>query len=427
MEEFLGWPLPKRIEYINQKLGEIPRPEKKHTIKFKDQMTQFDIHSAPIGMLKYRLANGRTIAAQEEYLSEHPELNNNFFDDNHSENTEVQKAQHEILTKMFKSPNGDLKAFFKKNKQEFPLIITREGFVVNGNRRLCTMRELLKEDINRYTHFNYIDVIILPHCLEEDIDRLEAQLQIIRDVKADYGWISEAKMLLKRHTKYGYSYDQLASLYEMSVKDVQYKLNLLTYVDAYLESIGKPREYNEIEKDEFAFKQIKKFREKLKVEEQRVIFQTLAFSVISSPKEESDGRLYNYIPKISNAIEPIISRLISEIDIEESPQTELDDLLDTDGDDILLGNLAVTLDNVTEIEKKKIISIVKDVIDTQEELDDEEEMSNYSFNRIKKANTLLKEAYLSFNEQSNTNGIEEQINSIEETIISLRKAIAQND
>lgn len=426
MKKLLGWPLPNRMETIEQKVNENPRPEKKYPLKFRNEMTQFDVHSVPIEMLKYRIANGRTLAAQEEYLSEHPELDKDFFDDNNVENTEVQLGQHEILTKMLKSPKGNLKTVFKKEKQEKPLIITREGFVVNGNRRLCTWRELFNEDPNQFVHFKYIDVIILPHCTEEEIDRLEAQLQLIKDIKDDYGWVTEAKMYSRRHIKHNYSYEQLSGIYDIPVKEVEYKLSLLTYVDEYLEKIGKPHEYNLIEKDEYAFRQIKKFKEQLTDVEKRDIFQALAFNVISSPKSESDGRLYEYIPKISKSIDPIISRLTSEINIEESPKTELDDLLNMEEEEVVLGNLAVTLDKMNKEEQKHVVTVVKEIIDTLEELEGEKELRNYSFNKVKRANTFLQEAYLGFNEQTNINGMEEQLHSLEKIINNLRKAITQH-
>lgn len=419
----LGWALPKRIETIEMKVAEKPRPEKKHTIKFQNELQQFDVHVVQISMLKYRLANGRTIAAQEEYLTEHTEYNKDYFDDNYIEDLEVQEAQHEILSKMLISSNGNLKTFFKANKQEIPLIITREGLVVNGNRRLCAMRELLNENPSLYNHFNYVEVVILPHCTEEDIDRLEAELQIIKDIKADYGWVSEAKMIQKRHVKYDYSFEQLANLYDTTEKDIQYKLSLLDYVDSYLQHIGFPHEYKRIEKDEFAFKQIKKFREKIKVEEKRDIFQSLSFFVISAPKNDSDGRLYDYIPKISNNLDTIVDIIATEVDSVEEVETELSTFFDDSDEEVDLRNLGLALDNLDSEEKKKVVKTIKEVVDTQEEINNEEETNNYSFNKIKKANTFLTEAYFGMSEKSNTEGMEEQLKSVEEIINKIRKAL----
>ncbi|MEJ9302011.1 hypothetical protein ABEW33_23395 [Priestia megaterium] len=420
MEIKLGWTLPKRQEYIQAIVSEEPRPEKKYSIKFPREMQQFDVHVIPIDMPKYRLANGRTLAAQEEYLSKYPELGEEFFEDD--EYLEAQKEQHKILTKMLKSSNGDIKAYFKKHKQEIPLIITRTGLVVNGNRRLCAMRELLAEDEQLHAHFNYIDVIILPYCDEEAIDRLEAELQIIKDIKADYNWISEAYMLRKRHTKYGFGFKQLADIYNTSEKEVQYKLDLLSYVDQYLVSIGTPKAYEKVEKDEFAFKQIKKYREKLKGDAKKDIFTSITFSFISMPKE--DGRLYEYIPKIAENIDPIIERLGEELDIQGSQLVfnELDDFLEDDETpEVNLDNLALKLNENQS--KTEVINVVKEVVDTEEELKDEAEAKNYVFNLIKKANTFLNNAYLGVNEDTNTEGIEKQLQSMTENISKIREAI----
>lgn len=100
------------------------------------------------------------------------------------ESIEALEIQHDLLKQMLKkNPNADLREFFVDNIQEEPLILSHLGFVINGNRRLCAMREVREKkhkDSNRelYDRFQYIDVIILPPCDEKDIDELEAQLQI---------------------------------------------------------------------------------------------------------------------------------------------------------------------------------------------------------------------------------------------------------
>ncbi len=73
----LGWPLPKRRVLIQELLS--TPTEKKVQQKFLKEMRQFSMYRVPIDMPKYRLANGRTQAAQEEYLSKHEELPQDFF------------------------------------------------------------------------------------------------------------------------------------------------------------------------------------------------------------------------------------------------------------------------------------------------------------------------------------------------------------
>jgi hypothetical protein len=423
--EITKWPLPKRQEFIQEVSA--TETEKKFSFRYAGEMRQFNVYRVPIDILRYRLENGRTLAAQEAYIYKEG-LSEEFFEDD--ESIEAQQAQHSILKKMLKTPR-DLKSYFKDSEQDYPLILTRLGFVVNGNRRLCTFRELLLEDERKYSKYKYVDVVFLPHVDEEDIDQLEAELQLDKDIKAPYNWISEAYMLRRRHVKYGRSFASLADTFKSSDKEIQYKLDLLTYVDQYLESIGAPKQYEKVMSDEYAFKQFKKNRDKLKGDEKKELFTSLTFSIISMPREE--GRLWEYIPKIAENLDPIVERLAEELDIDFEKEdlfstSELDGLLDSYEEEINLAKLALYVKEVEdEAEGEEIVKIVKDVIDTEEELHEEKEAKGYVLKTIKKANTFMNNAYLGFNESSNTNGIEEQLKSIEEIVNKIRLAMNAND
>src|SRR5215831_7594752 len=79
----------------------------------------------------YRIQSGRTRLAQAAYLDEHPEVPKEFFQD--PEDPKVQQAQHQILLRMIaeKGLNKDL----GDRGQREPLVLTKDGFVVDGNRR----------------------------------------------------------------------------------------------------------------------------------------------------------------------------------------------------------------------------------------------------------------------------------------------------
>lgn len=256
----LGWPFPKRRDYIDKIRKSNSASD--YPLKFQGKIQRFPIFSIPIELPKYRLANGRTAAEQEVYIANNDSDEDFFKKDLESE--DVHKVQHQILIKMLRSSNSDLINFFKKEKQLQPLILDNEGFVINGNRRLCAMRELYNDDRSKFEHFSHIEVVILPHCSEKDKDELEADLQIKKDIKADYTWIAEACMLRKRQKDHNYPDDELAQIYGMSIKELREKLDILNHVDAYLADRGIPKQYFRVEKAEFAFKQLKKGREKLK-------------------------------------------------------------------------------------------------------------------------------------------------------------------
>ena len=158
-----GWPLPKRMDLI-KKLLNGQSIEGQFPIRFQRALKQFNVYNVPLAMPKYRLANGRTQAAQEEYLASHSDLKPDFFRKD-LEFEQAQKVQHELLTKMV-SEKG-LLDYFKTNEQEQPLVLTEFGFDVNGNRRLCAMRILFEKDPSEYSRFENIKVVFLPTCTEK--------------------------------------------------------------------------------------------------------------------------------------------------------------------------------------------------------------------------------------------------------------------
>lgn len=410
----LGWPLPKRKSLLQELLA---TPEgKMYPQKFQGEIQDFKLLRVPLEMPKYRLANGRTQAAQEEYLSKNLHLPDDYFERD-LESLEVQEIQHDLLKKML----GDLVSFFEKNIQEEPLILTHLGFVVNGNRRLCAMREILEdnEETNRelYNRFQYVNVIVLPPCDEKDIDELEAQLQIKKDIKADYSWISEACMLRKKQRVYSYSDTVLAEMYGMKEKGVRELLDKLAHVDLYLESRHKPKEYEKVAKSEFAFEQLQKFRGKFKDTTEKDIFTSLTYCIIDNPPT---GRIYETIPQVAEHLPKIIERLQGELEIEETDD-EYGDIFDEVLDDSSLENLAIT---VSDPEKQEqIIEVIKDVIDEEKEREKDKKSKNYVLSKVQKANTSLSEAIVGFDNKTNVKGLEQQLDSIENAVKKIREML----
>jgi len=171
-----GWTYPDRKKHIEDCLKTSTRTQE---IDFQNRpRTARPILTLDIEFPKYRLSNGRTYDLQAEYLAKNPQLKTDYFTKD-PEFEEAQKVQHKLLAELIKN----LFEYFAKHKQDEPLILDHEGFVVNGNRRLCAMRELINQDADKYAHFRTIDFLILPPGTEEDIDELEARLQEHPDIK----------------------------------------------------------------------------------------------------------------------------------------------------------------------------------------------------------------------------------------------------
>jgi hypothetical protein len=415
----LGQPYPIRRELINRLNEHVAVDQHKHPINFQGERKFFPIHTVEIGMPKYRLQNGRTTAYQEEAIAEQG-LADDFFERD-IELEEAHKKQHEILKKQLKDSGIDLLAYFKERDQEEPLILDNKGFVVNGNRRLCTMRELHQQDVNAgkaNPRFSHIEVIILPPCSEDDILTLEGKLQIVEDIKADYDWTAEGCMYRSLRDKKHYTTERIAGIYDKKKEYVEELILLLTYVDQYLESRGTPKKYQAIEQQKFAFEAIVKGRKKLGEDvDKKDIFQTVAFSVIEQPLPGM-GRLHSFIPKIADNIDPIIGRAIEEFPSADVENPEEEDfaggLLGGNDIQVDLTNLVSTLDK--EENRGNVVHVAKDVIEAEED----RQQRFTVIQKIQRANSLLQDAVNIFDDDTEKDGIESQLESIESHIADLK-------
>lgn len=420
----LGYPYPKRKEMINSfhdKNFKYRKP-----LKFMGKVDLRNVYEVPIDMIKYRLANGRTQAAQEEYLANRQELPLNYFELD-LESEEKHKIQHEILKKMLDDKDVNLIDFFKKEKQEEPLIIDDDGFVINGNRRLCAMREVYYSNKELYERFSSVDVLILPHCTEKDKDELEANLQIKQDIKANYSWYTQACMFRKRQRDYGYSDSELAKLYAMKDSEIREMLDMLGYADEYLESRNKSKKYDDLDKKEFGFKQIRKFNVENKALDisEKDIFKNVTFMMLDDPDALGLGRVYAAINDLGKFISDVEKELIEELpldnySLEDDDQLDLlSGLLEETDEKKNLRKLALAVNDLEN--KEDVLAVVKDVIERQRAIETDKKNSKFVIKQIGKAQSFLTDALNHFDDTTDTRGINEQLDSIQRLIDDLRR------
>lgn len=185
----------------------------------------------------YRIQSGRTHRAQSKYLEQHSELPAVFFDD--PEDDKVQEAQRQILLQMIEERG--LADDLEERHQQQPIVLTKDGFIVDGNRRITALREQKEE---------YAVAVVLPEdALSDEIFDTELELQMARDTKSEYNWIDE---LL--HVRYGNkvlkeSIDRIAKRIRKSKEELRVSLEVLTFVDEYLAWAGQAGQYHKVPDD----------------------------------------------------------------------------------------------------------------------------------------------------------------------------------
>ena len=368
----------------------------------------------PIELPKYRMTNGRTVSLQAEYLAKNPTVRQDIFQGD-AELWDVQETQHGLLLQLGKQ--SDLQKYFEDvaNVQVEPIILDENGFVVNGNRRLSTWRELLFRSPEKYSHFRHIDVAILPHCEEKEIDRLEATLQIEKDIKADFSWDAQANMMLAKQKRDSFSNKDLAELYGMKESDVQELLDMRSYADEYLRSRNKANLWSQVSEHEYAFRKIVASRPKVASIGSQELFKQAAFILIEKP-EDAGGRLYEAIPAIMESLENVKEKLQEEFEVKPTATNAgLDELFG--GTPSILNDKSTDMPLAKEIQKpenaEKARKIIVEVIESQKQLKKDAKSACYLLDCCAKAQALLTAAVKDgLRPESKLAGVSKQIDQI---------------
>ncbi|MTE27020.1 hypothetical protein [Winogradskyella ouciana] len=382
-----------------------------------------EVYEVPLDLPRYRLNNTRTIALQEQYIASN-DLKEDYFETNLLSD-KLQEIQHGFLTKLIKRKG--LKEYFQdaKNIQTDPLILTHEGFVISGNRRLCTFRELYynsENGMSKYKHFERIRVVILPKITEEKIEYIEDYFEQQPDIQDEFTWTNKALGFEKRLKKHGYSVKDLANKTNVKKSSIEALLNKLSLAKEYLDFRGNSKAYDIIENDEYAFNELLKSRKKfLDNPVQKDIFQKLSFIALKNQDQISD-RMYKNIPVIQEVIEDIQEEIETEFSNEietieyDNPNTDLFSEINIDNDNSF-GVLKVIENQENE---NSIFSIVLDKVDEHKLLKREKKRKQEVLIKIQKANKELNGAYNIVNSETSKDGIEKQLDNIENVVTKLR-------
>ncbi|HTV58942.1 MAG TPA: hypothetical protein VMJ93_08710 [Verrucomicrobiae bacterium] len=203
----------------------------------KGKPERLQVYRVPIKYLIFNIRNGRFTA---ELLQKESELKRRLDAAVPADEKIIQR----ILLELDKNATEALKKDLNANGQLDPGVITRDGAVVNANRRMAIL-SLLHEE----THdpkFEYLRVARLPKDVDEkDIWRIEAGLQFAKEFRLDYSPVNEL-LKLKEGRESGLSPEEISVtlLGRFTAAGVRERLEVLKLIESYLEFIGKPGQYH---------------------------------------------------------------------------------------------------------------------------------------------------------------------------------------
>jgi hypothetical protein len=419
-----GWPRPKREEEF-RKLHQAERLPT-FPLEFQGQIRDFPMIRVPINLPKYRLANGRTASSQEEWLARNASRPDFFEGD--PELLEVQAVQHKLLLDL--ASDSGLLPYFKdeSNKQINPILLDEAGFVVNGNRRLSTWRDLVKESASKYGHFGHINVVVLPHCDEREIDRIETDEQIAKDIKADYSWHTEANMMLAKRKRLGMGDRELAERHRCKESDVRELIDMRNYAAEYLRSRGHDLRWSLVTNDRFAFQKIVAGRAKISSAGEQELFKQAAFTLLDK-KDEVGRRLYDAIPGVQEYIAEVRERLQERFQAEPQPtDSAMDGLFGgapQAGQNEINMPLAALIQRPENAEAAR--QIIVEVIDSQRQLKKDSKAANFLVDCLARAQAQLAAAIKEgLRPDSNKAGAQKQIAEIRHQLARIEEWLGKN-
>ena len=287
-------------------------------VRFQGTSKDLAVKQIPLDLPIYRMANMRTSVRQRQHVRREHKSEDWF--NAGQEDPEAQGVQHGFLLELSHEKTADIYARLAEEAEHSEaLIVTKDGVVVNGNRRLAAMRDLYSKKSAQYRRFESVEVAVLPKADESDLAGLETDLQIAEDLRLDYGWIERALGLRHQTSDLEWDIDRAASHWGKKRDELQALLSQLSLAEEYLAWLGEPEDYEQVEDDEQAFATLQARLQgqaggdPAALEAQRL----MTFAVIKSNGDERiGGRIYDYVSKIKE-IQPKVVRALQQATISE--------------------------------------------------------------------------------------------------------------
>ena len=402
--------------------------------EYQNQRTELPVVRLDIGLPIYRMANFRTRTAQIKHVHQR-ELASDFFSAG-QENESAQRAQHDILVayaaKGRSSSITPIMDQLHSEEQREPLLITSDGVVVNGNRRLAAMRELFTQNPVQFSYFAYVDCAVLPTSITpSEIVEIEVRLQMRPETKLPYGWIEES-IAIREMLNRGLQRAYVADLIKKKPREIQTAERALTEVDIYLkEWLRDAENYQQVEDAEQFFNDLAKALVGVEgeiLEAKRRIAWTLLSNTDRLP-----GRIYDYGFSFDKKTDEVVSALTERLAI------DLDATTDTDGADDHEDPLEIDLgDSDVEVSLEPLIGAFDDPEQREtigEELVDvcvsinerarQQRVGGQALSAVRMANSKLMSVDLSKADPKTYAPIRAQLTAVGEQVANLEQTLAK--
>lgn len=225
-------------------------PYKMDDIIYRGEKKLLPVFEIPIEYLVYNKYNGRVLSMVKSYERQFHPLNM----ENKADKKTIEKFLWESKVARNKITMEDLKEYGQKKIG----IVTKDGIIIDGNRRASILNRIAQEKNSGPMYFK---AIILDDTLDDnprEIMRLETTYQIGEDDKLDYNPI-EKYLKCKDLTEIGFETAEIAKMMGSTEAKINEWLAIMRLMDDYLENLGYNGIYTRLEKLEGQFVDLNRF------------------------------------------------------------------------------------------------------------------------------------------------------------------------
>ena len=239
-----------RIQNIEKRMEQGAYAHKE--IMWEDTLQSMDVYKIPLDCLIYNKYNGRILSRTKSLETQDKELN--------PEDENDKKVIAKLLWDSKPDRNKKTMQDIGDHGQKEVGIITKDGIIIDGNRRAMLLNKLGKYD--------YFKAIVLPVTLEEnpnEIEKLETSYQMGEDEKLGYNPIEKylkAKMLRQK----GVSELEISIWMGEKESTVKEYLAVMETMDNYLDYLDYNDIYTQLDNREDQFINLSKWLKTFKGE-----------------------------------------------------------------------------------------------------------------------------------------------------------------
>lgn len=230
-----------RAKEINAYLSAHPDAEVgKWPIEIGGEKKILSFYRFPVDLLCYNANNGRLAMERRQWERE----NGRVLDGRSPEDAAIIR---DMLLDLEPDKTDALRKDLHQKEQMEPGVITHDGVVINGNRRIAVL-ELLHEE-EPTGKWRFLEAVRLPSAIsEQDLWRIEAGLQLSKDKVAEYHPVNEL-LKIKEGIDRGLSPEEVAAaMYAWKADEIKDALDRLKLIDSFLDFFGQSGNYGVIKK-----------------------------------------------------------------------------------------------------------------------------------------------------------------------------------